>query len=386
MAEGLIRLALIERVSPELLIRLLRPYERHLMNLGAHLEGVERDSAWAHALRQVLISERGIPEELREALLDISDLATEEGHENILRLAEERHIELLPSSEPICVEDLAFRFYLEHPEAFRAAHLRMTAPQGSRLVHFVPSEVRQLSAEVAAAAKAELIDRLREHFAARNRGEFVDLAIVDSNNEIAFRISRSRPRRRLQIIHDKEKRKPLSLIPEQQDSVIFDKLSGHLCVDARWQEERDKYRRLWGEVFFGDNDFFQTKSILTGEPLLENVDEALSTEGIPELSAVELRAVELQAIDSPYDRLSWSARDLRPLIRTWLPALMSRERRVISVKLALFLRGSKKPYLVEFRPPNCLQYPWRDSSRRTLRQFLVARGFKSTAPRPTPSI
>ena len=73
--KNLVRLSLLERVSPELLVRFLRPFEEFLTARQVTLDGVKHDHAWVGALHEVLITvDSEMPGDLQQALLDVADL------------------------------------------------------------------------------------------------------------------------------------------------------------------------------------------------------------------------------------------------------------------------------------------------------------------------
>ena len=108
LIKNLVRLSLLERVSPELLVRFLRPYEGYLAGRGVSLDGVELDHAWVGELHRVLcVVDPTMPGALQQAFLDVADLASEQGHEAALNLAGERQLNLFSKSGDVSPEDLA---------------------------------------------------------------------------------------------------------------------------------------------------------------------------------------------------------------------------------------------------------------------------------------
>jgi hypothetical protein len=71
--KNLVRLSLLERVTPELLVRFLRPYEAYLAGRGLSLDGSPRDHAWVGALHQTLNTvDPAMPGVLVQAFLDVA--------------------------------------------------------------------------------------------------------------------------------------------------------------------------------------------------------------------------------------------------------------------------------------------------------------------------
>jgi hypothetical protein len=373
--KNLVRLSLLERVTPELLVRFLRPYESFLVDRGLSLDGGPHDHAWVGALHRVLNTvDATMPGVLVQAFLDVADLASEQGHEAALNLAGERQLNLFAKSGVVSAEDLAFRLYIEHSDVFAATHARVQSQEVRRFVDFHPTAHRPLAAADSEPKRLLLVNQLSRWFASRNRSEYVDVRVSESSDEVSFLIIHGQPPRSVSVITSPSSRDRMSLVPDKQDTVVFDKASGRLSINAQYAAEHDFYRSAIGKVFFGNDSHFTPHEVLDCSVLLDDPVAALSVEGLPALDAVVLREVVLEAIDSPRDKLSWSASDLREVFLNEVVQLMTRDRVVRRVKLALYPAGSSKAKLVELAPPNKLTYD-RRTHDAVVREFLFARGF-----------
>jgi hypothetical protein len=104
----LVRLSLLERVSAPLLVRFLRPFEAYLVGRGVALDGVAHDLAWVGQLHTVLTSvDAQVPGALQQALLDVADLASDQGHEVAVSLAGQPQLGLFERPKSTSPEDLA---------------------------------------------------------------------------------------------------------------------------------------------------------------------------------------------------------------------------------------------------------------------------------------
>jgi len=373
--KNLVRLSLLERVSPELLVRLLRPYEDYLSGRGVSLDGVEHDHAWVGELHRVLCAvDPTMPGKLQQALLDVADLASDRGHEAALNLAGERQLSLLSASGDVSAEDLAFRLYLEHADVFVATHARVQSQEARRFVDFHPAHHRPLEGATTRPKRVRLMEQLRRWFAKRNRGEYVDVRVSESSDEISFVIIHGQPPRSFSVITSPSSRDRMSFVPDKQDTVVFDKATGRLSINAQYAAEHDFYRAAIGKVFFGKHDHFEPHAVLDCAVLLDDPEGALSVEGLPALRAVVLREIVLEAIDAPHDKLCWSASDLGNVFLADIPDMLNRDRVVRKAKLALFPLHAARPKIVEIAPPNKLTYD-RRTHDAVVREFLFARGF-----------
>lgn len=373
--KNLIRLSLLERVSPDLLVRFLRPYEEYLSERGVLLDTTPLDHAWVGELHRVLCAvDPAMPGKLQQALLDVADLASEEGHEAALNLAGERQRSLFGPSVEVTAEDLAFRLYLEHADIFVATHARVRSQEARRFVDFHPTERRPLIGAEAQAKRVLLMEQLRRWFASRNRGEYVDVRVSESHDEVSFIIIHGQTPRSFSVITSPFSRDRMSVVPDKQDTVIFEKSTGRLSVNAQYAAEHDFYRALIGKVFFGHDDHFEPHAVLDCSVLLDDPATALSVTGLPALRGVVLREVVLEAVDAPRDKLTWTANDLGEVFLEDVPDLLKRNRVVRKAKLALSPVGASRPKVIELAPPNKLTYD-RRTHDTVVREFLFARGF-----------
>ena len=373
--KNLVRLSLLERVSPELLVRFLRPFEDYLSARQVSLDGVKHDHAWVGGLHEQLITaDPAMPGDLQQALLDVADLASDQGHELALELAGERQLTLFAPGSEMGAEDLAFKLYLEHSELFAASHARVKSQEARRFVDFFPREHRPLEQYGSESRRVLVVSQLRRWFARRNRSEYVDLRVSETDDEVTFLIIHGRTPRNMSVITSAFSRDRLSFVPDKQDTVVFEKASGRLSINAQYPAENDFYRQVLGKVFFSNDDHFEPHAVLSCEVLLDDADEALSVDGIADLDAVALREITLEACDHPYDQLVWKAADLKPVLPKDLPDLLRRARKVRHAKLALYFSGKKRPKIVSITPPNKLAYD-RRTGDDVVREFLFARGF-----------
>ncbi len=105
---SLVRLSLLERVSPELLLRFLRPFGAYLADRGIDLEACEPNLEWVGRLHAVLTAvDPAMPGRLQQALLDVADLARDQGHEAALQIAGQRQLGLFCAPVSEAPEDLA---------------------------------------------------------------------------------------------------------------------------------------------------------------------------------------------------------------------------------------------------------------------------------------
>ncbi|MFH0903369.1 MAG: hypothetical protein V2A73_22300 [Pseudomonadota bacterium] len=375
--KDIVRLSLLERVSPDYLVRFLRLYQDYLGTKDVLLDDVEVNERWIGHLYGVLTAcDPAMPAGLQQALLDVAELASDDAHEQLLELAGERQLSLFRTDDcqRLSPYDLAFKVYLEQRDLFGAAHARALVREARRFVEFLAPRPGCLKGAISEGKRAILCSRLGRWFAERNCTSFCDVRIDERCGEVTFLVIHGRAPRSTSIIQNESERSRLSFVPDGQDTVIFDTATGRLSVEARWPVEQDVYRRLVGEVFFDDGTHFATHELYSGEPLVEDGREALSVSGIPGLVGVTLKKVEVHPPLDQSERFVWSGVDLGSKLGTEEARFVLAGRVVSYLKLSLALRGHPRQIPVEIRPPNKVTYD-RRVGEVVVREFLLARRF-----------
>jgi hypothetical protein len=209
-------------------------------------------------------------------------------------------------------------------------------------------------------------------FGARNRTKFCECRVVESNADIQFEIDRGSIPRRYRKVVDEVRVESVDLVPARTDLVLFDKRTRMLSVHAQQAAEHDYYRRLFGRIFFGNEDHFRIEEIYTGEPLALRGEDALSVHGFPHLDRIELRELRVQA-RAGFEMITRGSntREALPMIFGDDGGLSAAD--VQLVKLAIYVKLRRRPIIVSIKPR--LMFAVHASSRqrvtRTRRAFAT---------------
>lgn len=375
-ARPLISLALLEAVSTPLLMRLLGPFQEALAPHGFVLGDAAAPISLA-ALHAVL--ERGdAPEDLVEALLQIEALAEDDAHEHLVMNAEALQLDLFTSGRRrLSAVDLAFSIYLEHRDTFHDASSDFATESVTRFVEFSGRKPQGPLALTSPTRRARLVESLQHWFASRNRTAYVEVEIFETPTQFNFHVVHGRPEKcRSVIAPDADRRTRLSYIPDKHDLLIYDPRTFKLCVNAQWAHENHFYRRTIGDIFFGDAEHFQPRSVFTGTPIQEEGCAALSTEGVDGLRSVALR--ELTVEHSKREKVLFKGDDLAKALLSESKRKVICEGTVAQMRFALGLAGRSRALKVEVALPNTLIYD-RRIQPEVVRAFLRKRGFRAVS-------
>ena len=133
-------LSLLLRTSPKYLVPFFRPFEGFLAERGVRLEEAH-DRAWVERLIEALTApEANLPSALAQALLDVSELAGNEGLVNALDAPHVRQLDLFRGRSQLLSEDLAFHLSVAHGAAFRATRALVATGGGEarRFAEYLP--------------------------------------------------------------------------------------------------------------------------------------------------------------------------------------------------------------------------------------------------------
>ena len=93
--KNLVRLELLEAVRPALLVRFFEPYADYLCARNIVLDEQQVDREWVRRLHELLNSvDDEMPADLQQAIIDVADIASEQGHEQMLATLRQRQLSM----------------------------------------------------------------------------------------------------------------------------------------------------------------------------------------------------------------------------------------------------------------------------------------------------
>jgi hypothetical protein len=360
---------------------LLAPYKAFCEERGLVL-GTLREDALSNArlVRFFSEHERTLPDDLAEALLNISEVSGDDAHEALLGAAQRAGITLADRIRNGPTAMLAVHLFLHHRSLFDTARQRVQIDTVRNTTEYVGKPVKDF--EPTEEHDDDLRERLARWFDARGRSQFVQILCERDGAAVWWTIAHGNNTRTELSLDANDRPNVTRRRPRTYDHAWFDARTGTLKIQAAHQGERVEYAQAIGEVYFGRENFFQLGvPVYDLSPLVERGREALDVAGIDGLESVRLREVTIDRKNA-HGRISTEkAADLFTCVD--LGDLDLGPGLLVAATLVLKFdksRGGQRT--VEIKPPFTVRFD-RRLYGDLIDQFLTARGFRSVKENAT---
>jgi hypothetical protein len=368
----------VERVERKLLARFLTPFASELsaaaIDLAALGETHQDDREVVHVLYDFLHAPSpGAPSSLVANLVAIAGVANPATCEQLARLDVEAR---LPRGRGC--EDMAFTAFLDHPELFARAKPFASVPAARGYSECEPGDARPFAAP--RAKLDELERRLGKVLEKRGRTHYCKVLATTTPAETILDVAYGKlPAARDRIVAESE-----SLRVEQETRVNTD--SARVLVDlatgraafSGYPFMKELLRHQLGDLLFGDAAFYRGGSIVTLEPLRQDLDGTLVPDGVRGLKSVQLQSITLRRGDYPGPTYpagpTGDARDTIDAVH--LRAALAWKGSVSHATLSLHTEHRPRPTSLALRARDAhLDFDRNDALLETIvREWLEARG------------
>lgn len=251
--------------SPMLLAELLGRYSELLEAQDIQLPIFSTDTLMSAGKIEELFlcdgdpSGQGTP--LCEAIHQADHLASPEGRESILRLAEQQNISI-PSEAAATNHDLALWTWLHHPRLLKSVARRVKVHDGDSYFHYGP-----VNGTVAVPGYLpDIIQKfqhsLRSHYKAISKGSFIQVLDVLQGDELWFMIRHGSHLKRRSIIDDETNTiDSICFRGEESDIIIYNRIHGSLKIRYTDDKTLRVLRESFGHFFFGNSDYLAADEI-----------------------------------------------------------------------------------------------------------------------------
>ena len=159
---------------------------------------------------------------LAAAMNQIVALSTPEAQAQFLELVAKERLDLGPDAQTFNENDLSAIFFHRYPKLFLQVFVRLQTARGKTYDEYTDPTGAKLRVEGQDAAIEKFKEMIRTHRAARNSTRFLDMTVVEDDEEIIFYVARGAPARSIQVVEPVSlAAQVLSVIPTHNDHLIY---------------------------------------------------------------------------------------------------------------------------------------------------------------------
>jgi hypothetical protein len=369
----------LRAIHPELLARLLTPYQDFLLARGVTFPPTGSDEPDYQNLAHALMHpDENTPHDLAEALFYINEMSTPDTMELLLEEVAERNavIHFHPESTP---EDVAIQLWLLDPGLVERKHAERFLTNSKSFEYFQSAAAPRALGAITQSTLDALAQDLDDWFVEKRRGRTSKVFAYPRDEETWFLVRHGDPYKREGGIKDGESTS-VFYRPETFDVVIYNHTLGEIRLNANTIGIKSLYRRQFGRHLFGDEDLFPDNgpAKYTLEPLRSDGQSAMVCSDIEGLDWVRLQELQI-SWGGPFHEVEIRrASDL-------LAAFAAKDRpihahaRMVCAKFKIKFSNAKTPRILTLRPPNIASFT-RDGDSVLGELWLANRGFVLEQP------
>ncbi|MCC6678134.1 MAG: hypothetical protein IT436_13415 [Phycisphaerales bacterium] len=367
--------------EPVRLLTFLRPYADFFRSRGVKLpEASNANETDLDRLAEVMMTPSAdTPADLVNALHHITELATTEAADVLMRAARDEGISIESPSDASAA-DIALQMWMADPDLVCRKHAEHQTERRQTFAAFFATG----AVEPRWRPKRQFLSRFTkaasEWFDMRRRGRGLKVFLHEYNEEVRFIVRRGGLYQREGSL-DEGKPGSVHFRPMRFDVLILDRATGELRINAESDPAMRMYRVNLGLFLFGDREFFAEKCERYNlDPIRRLGRMCLACGDVPGIQRVVLKSVTI-ARDNPYGRRS-SERgdDVFAALELDGDENLLTEHVLLSASFKVFFANSKRSRTVTIRPPNIAHYERRDDGP-VIERWLIARGFARIGPR-----
>jgi len=365
-------LAFIQSIDkPKFLGPMLAKHKTYFDRQKLDVTKLTNDDACDRRLLAVFTKpDEDMPPDLLEKLYVLDDLADESGHDRILNEAERQGMPINGLGDDLTPGEFAIAVHKKHPALIRVCHDKTLYRKIKNYQEYQSKDGKRLSLKSAKAKAKALEAELAPRFESMNRSRACEIYVYEEKGEIKFQITHGRTFRTDGTIDKKLKRSRVAYRPQKHDSVIYDKSTGVLKVNAQTLAEKDLYREKIGKVLFGDANYFPEGDLYTLKPLRRGSAALAIVQGI---ESVRLTEVWIQLDDDQrFVQISRAYSLIKAIEDHNKPNLA--EGKIVRASFLIKYSSGGRPRKLELRPPNVAIYD-RDRDGEPAEAFMSENGY-----------
>jgi hypothetical protein len=359
----------LRKIAPQHLATFLLPHAEFFKNHGLELSESRIDY---DALSDVLLnSDDSIPSELAEALFYVDELATPQGFDSIQEAIEGTKLDATIDAQTTPA-DLAIQVWLHDRRIIERLHAEQFLTRPRSFEYFMTTGDVRDCRELSDAEMTTFEYSLNDWFEKKRRGRTAKVFVYPKPDFIWFQVRHGEPFTREPSINADNEESSEYFRPMKYDLLGYNRLTGEMRIHAKTKGEKELYRKRFGEIFFCDEEYFDSASKFTLTPLQEDGADALLCGDVDGLEEVKLLEVQIfrggthKAVEIHKAEDVFAVMEERNTDRSYF-------RGVFKASFSFAFRGSKTPRTVTITGNKALYK--RDGDSVIIERWFVVRGF-----------
>jgi len=251
-----------------------------------------------------------LPVNLANALYYIDEMSTKDAADHLQTAFELKYPDFICAPAPVCSVGCAIKAWLKDADLVKRvlAENSVENIQATDVFRGPPEKGRKAITKTQVAA---LQKSLVPWFAFNRRGSQTEITRFDRDGVLWFIVRRGDAfKREAQINQDTGASEASFGYKELHDIIIYDPEANDLQIHADGTKIKQQYSRVFGEILFGDVDFFVPGAAYTLEPLLQKKSGALNYGGIANLNGARLVRIEYPVGNDQNEMVAHKSDDL----------------------------------------------------------------------------
>jgi len=258
----------------------------------------------------LLLVPEDLPRQTANTLFYIDALATVDGADLLQDQFEERYPDFSFGVAAVCPIGCAIKAWLKDSLLVKQV-LAENSVENIQATDLFCGQTVEGCKKVSKAQITSIEKAMDRWFIKNRRGTGTEINSFLRNGSRWFVIRRGDAFRRESLINQKTRESEPSFgYKELHDIVIYDPETNELLIHAAGIKVKREYARVFGQVLFGDADFFTEGDLYTLDNLLKNKEGALNFGGIPGLHGARLTRVEYPVDNDQNEVVAHSSDDL----------------------------------------------------------------------------
>ena len=281
--------------SPDLLAELLSRYPEGMETRDIELPWNPVVDAFPfEKIQELLLCDDDLSEQsapVREAIHQADHLASPEGRESILRLAEQQNISI-PFEVAATNHDLALWTWLHHPCLLESVARRVKMHDSDSYFHYGPLNGPVASMSCSRDAIQKFQQSLRSHYKEILKGSFVQMQEVWRDDELWIVIRHGGHLKRRAIINDKTNTmESICFRGVESDIIIYNRTHGDLKIRYTDDKTLRVLREGFGRFFLGHSNCLSADEIFDLDRFKQRGYSFMASTIVPGIVSVVLEKV-----------------------------------------------------------------------------------------------